>query len=136
MYVLELKSAKKHCFKNEVFMRLFIGERNCFMIVNLFEADKMFSVVLPQKPVGQFWLSDDDGTEKKKNIASIESIDNNWYLLGNKNITLFQTDGSEAEKIQLKVNSFFFIKKSDSLEKHLILIEDNDLCGQPLGKKE
>ena len=44
------------------------------MIVNLIKSNRMFSLNLPEKKKGQFWLKDIDFGRNKINLISIEEI--------------------------------------------------------------
>ena len=67
------------------------------MIVNLIKKDRMFSLTLPQKVKGQYWVADIDERGKKRKLISIEAINDKWVVKENKNIKLYSDSGNQIE---------------------------------------
>ena len=45
------------------------------MIVNLIKSRQMFSLTLPNKIKGQYWLTDTDSIGNPRELISIEAVD-------------------------------------------------------------
>ena len=54
------------------------------MIVNLIKSRQMFSLTLPNKIKGQYWLTDTDSIGNPRELISIEAVDGTWVLKSNK----------------------------------------------------
>ena len=54
------------------------------MIVNLIKSKQMFSLTLPNKVKGQYWLSDVDHEGNARELISIEAVNGEWVLKSNK----------------------------------------------------
>ena len=49
------------------------------MIVNLIKTDRIFSLTLPEKVKGRFWLNDFDEKGAFRQLISIEAMDEKWW---------------------------------------------------------
>lgn len=49
------------------------------MIITLIKSTQMFSLTLPQRVKGQYWLTDLDEKGRLRQLASIEAIDENGF---------------------------------------------------------
>ena len=64
------------------------------MIITLIKSTQMFSLTLPQRVKGQYWLTDLDEKGRLRQLASIEAIDEKWFLKENKMVKIFDTEGN------------------------------------------
>ena len=71
------------------------------MIVNLFSRDKMFSITLPERVSGQYWISDTDDCECLRRVASIEGVHGQWRLQGSEALQLM-CEGQETDTVVLQ----------------------------------
>lgn len=59
-------------------------KENIDMIVNLIKPQKMFSLTLPHKVKGQYWLTDMDADGEPRKLISIEAVNGEWVAKSNK----------------------------------------------------
>ena len=102
------------------------------MIVNLMKSTQMFSLNLPNKVKGQYWLNDFDEKKQPRQLVSIEAIDGVWYLKGNKKIKIFDTDGNILSNCRLTLSSYLYLKIENSKEQVILFTEDIDFTRQTL----
>lgn len=67
------------------------------MIVTLVTREKLFSMSLPEKARGQYWLCDMDSSGCSRQIASIDGIQGKWLLRGSEHLALTDATGTVAE---------------------------------------
>lgn len=70
------------------------------MIVTLYAPQRMFSITLPERVSGQYWLSDLDERGCPRHVASVEGIRGQWVLRGNEVLRL-QDKKSEVGPVTL-----------------------------------
>ena len=58
------------------------------MIVNLIKTKQMFSLTLPRKIKGQYWLTDTDDSGNPRRIVSIEAESDEWVVKSNSAIRI------------------------------------------------
>ena len=71
------------------------------MIVNLIKSKQMFSLTLPEKIKGQYWLSDFDDNGVHRDLLSIEAIDGVWTVKSNKLVSVLNAQNQRVEYAQL-----------------------------------
>ncbi len=96
------------------------------MIVNLIKAKQMFSVTLPEKIKGQYWITDVDDNGKTRNLISIEAINGEWILKSNRLVTILDANNQGVEKMILQPLGFFNLKISNSDERVILFSEPVD----------
>lgn len=104
------------------------------MIVNLIKTEQMFSLTLPEKVSGQFWLNDFDEKGSLRPLVSIEADNGKWYVKSNKNIDILADEKNKIEKAELSANSFINLKIENSNEKVVLFTEPIDGTRQTLSK--
>lgn len=67
------------------------------MIVTLVTKEKLFSMSLPEKARGQYWLTDMDSNGCSRQVASVEGIQGKWLLRGSEYLSLSDAAGTVAE---------------------------------------
>ncbi len=108
------------------------GQR--IMIINLIKANQMFSLTLPQKIKGQYWITDVDENAKPRNLISIEALQNEWVVKSNKNAFVLDSSNQRIDNTVLKPLSFFNIKIKDSDERVILFAETIDESRQTFKK--
>lgn len=96
------------------------------MIVNLIKAKQMFSVTLPEKIKGQYWISDVDDSGKTRNLISIEAVKGTWVLKSNRLVTILDANNQGVERMVLQPLSFFNLKIANSDERVILFSEPLD----------
>lgn len=62
------------------------------MIVNLIKPERMFSLTLPGKVKGQYWIKDVDSEGNPRRLISIEAVDGEWVVKSNKTAVVLNAD--------------------------------------------
>lgn len=104
------------------------------MIANLIKSKQMFSLTLPSKIKGQYWLTDLDGKGHLRQLASIEAIDGNWHLKGNKRVTVLDAKGESVSDLALTGSCLLNLRIEGSDEKVILYTEETDRTRQTLTK--
>ncbi len=72
------------------------------MLVTLLFQDKLYSIRLPEKVKGQYWIED---------LISIEAQNNKWCITGTKHLKLFRADnGEKLDQIILENNEIYPVR--------------------------
>ena len=90
------------------------------MIITLIKSTQMFSLTLPQRVKGQYWLTDLDEKGRLRQLASIEAIDEKWFLKENKMVKIFDTEGNVLKNHILTPSSFLYLKIENSDERVIL----------------
>lgn len=77
------------------------------MIVNLIKNREMFSVTLPEKVKGQYWITDIDENCETRQIIGIEAHKNEWVLKSNRNAYILDKNQNPVKNSVLSEDSFF-----------------------------
>lgn len=96
------------------------------MIVNLMKSTRMFSLTLPDKVKGQFWLTDIDERGHLRELVSIEGIKGQWVAKSNKTVSIMNPDRSVEKNTVLNPMDFFGLKIKGSSERVLLFTESID----------
>lgn len=104
------------------------------MIVNLIKARQMFSLTLPQKVKGQYWLSDLDEKGKQRHLISIEAEKEEWIIKSNRKVSVLDKDNQPVAKMTLASSGFYNLRIAGSQEKVTIYAEPIDATRQTLRK--
>lgn len=102
------------------------------MIITLIKSTQMFSLTLPQRVKGQYWLTDLDEKGRLRQLASIEAIDEKWFLKENKMVKIFDTEGNVLKNHILTPSSFLYLKIENSDERVILFAENIDYTRQTL----
>ena len=54
------------------------------MRLSLIKNTQIYDIILPDTVEGSYWISDEDSNGIRKNIISIEAVDNKWEIISNK----------------------------------------------------
>ena len=104
------------------------------MIVNLIKPQKMFSLTLPHKVKGQYWLTDMDADGEPQKLISIEAVNGEWVAKSNKNVFILDAENKTIPNTVLKALSFFNLKISGSNDRVILFAESIDESRQTLNK--
>lgn len=88
----------------------YCNQENIAMIVNLVKNREMFSITLPEKVNGQYWLYDFDENGVMQKLISVEGRKNEWYLKSNKRAYVIDKDSKPAKNTIIHENSYFNLK--------------------------
>ena len=104
------------------------------MVVNLIKAKQMFSLTLPDKIKGQYWLTDFDDAGAYRNLISIEAVDGKWVVKSNKHVAVLDAQNKAIEQAQIKPMSFLSLKYYNSDERIILYAEELDPSRQTFSK--
>lgn len=104
------------------------------MIINLIKANRMFSLALPKKIKGQYWMTDVDESGRTRQLIGIEAIDGEWVLKSNKNAAILAADERSLKRVVLKPMSFFNLRIAGSRERVILFCERMDAHSQNFAK--
>lgn len=94
------------------------------MIINLIKQKRIFSVVLPEKVKGQFWITDIDEFGKKRDLISVEAIEGLWIAKSNSKASILDASNNVVPNTVIGDSSFYIVKIGSSCE-HAILFSEN-----------
>lgn len=104
------------------------------MIVNLINSYRMFSLTLPSKIKGQYWLTDTDEKGKPRKLISVEAEDGSWVISSNRTAAVYGAGDERIDKYRLDSTSYINLKIEGSDEKAIIFTENIDNTRQTLRK--
>lgn len=79
------------------------------MIVTLIKQNEIYEQMLPNKVVGKYWLYD-TYENKKRELISIEPIDNCWNIISNSNASILGEGSVITQSIELKPQTLYRLK--------------------------
>ena len=104
------------------------------MIINLIKAKQMFSLTLPSKIKGQYWLSDTNEKNQPRDLISIEAIDGEWVLKSNRQVEILNSNNEVIDSMVLYPQIFLNLKIKNSTERVILFSESIDENRQTLKK--
>jgi len=104
------------------------------LVVNLIKAEQMFSLTLPDKIKGKYWLSDFDEAGAYRNLISIEADDGKWVVKSNKYVSVLDGQNKAVEQSVIKPMSFLSLKYYNSDERIILYVEALDQSRQTFSK--
>lgn len=104
------------------------------MIVNLIKSKQMFSLTLPQKVKGQYWLTDVDKEGNKRQLIRIEAVAGEWVLKSNKKVSILDGQNGVVEQTVLNSQGFFNLQIKDEPDRVVLFAESIDVSRQTFWK--
>lgn len=104
------------------------------MIVNLIKSTQMFSLNLPVKVKGQYWITDIDKKGKSRNLISVEAVKGKWIVKSNSVAGIIDSSNNICKQIELLPDSFFYVKIANYDEKVILFAENMDSSRQNFTK--
>lgn len=104
------------------------------MIINLIKSKQMFSLTLPNKIKGQYWMTDIDENGEIRELISIEAVKGEWVLKSNKIVSILNSENQAVNNTVLKPLGFFNLKIADSNERVILFAESVDSTRQNFQK--
>lgn len=80
------------------------------MIVTLMKPDRIFSQTLPEKVKGRYFITDIGPDEKRRQVLSVEGINNKWQLKGDKRVKSQVLDVKDKDDVSLEAQVFYKVK--------------------------
>lgn len=92
------------------------------MLVTLISKDAMHKTILPETPIGSYWIEDKTGKAERK-LVNIESDSGNWKITTNKYVQIIDLNYITIQDNKIKVkNDLKRIKKE-------VILKENDIYG-------
>lgn len=104
------------------------------MIVNLIKSKQLFSLTLPKKVQGQYWLTDIDRSGKARNLVRVEAINGRWFAKSNSFVSILDANNRVLSEVQLKSLSFFNLRLANNNERVILFAENLDSSRQNFTK--
>lgn len=104
------------------------------MIINLIKSKQMFSLTLPNKVKGQYWVTDIDEEGMPRDLISVEAVAGDWIVKSNKLVSILDADNQPVINTVLKPSSFFNLKIKDSNERVILFSESMEVSSQTFRK--
>ncbi len=100
------------------------------MKITLLSKFEYTSLVLPEKPVGHFWVKARSDAHKLINVVSIEAVSRYdsqqsglWIMKSNKRYKVLDQEGKTVNDVQLKPQQFYKIQSSDEAQSFILFTE-------------
>lgn len=103
------------------------------MIVTLMKPDRIFSQTLPEKVKGRYFITDIGPDEKRRQVLSVEGINNKWQLKGDKRVKSQVLDVKDKDDVSLEAQVFYKVKIGE--EEDVFLYAENITNGRQTFKK-
>ncbi len=100
------------------------GKKN--MIINLIKSTQIFSLTLPNKVKGQYWITDLDHNGRVRELISIEAVKGEWVAKSNKIVSILNAENEAVNNTVVKPLGFFNLKISGSNERVILFAESID----------
>lgn len=104
------------------------------MIINLIKPQELFTLILPEKIKGQYWVTDIGDNNKVRNLISVEAVDGEWILKSNKNAAVLDSKNKPVAAAVLNPMSFLNIRIISSNEIVTLFAEEIDDTRQKFRK--
>lgn len=104
------------------------------MIINLIKSKQMFSLTLPHKVKGQYWVTDIDENDSPRKLISIEAVKGEWVVKSNRLVSILDAENKPIVNTVLKSLSFFNLKIVGSDERVILFSESIDESRQTFQK--
>ncbi len=104
------------------------------MIINLIKSRQMFSLTLPNKVKGQYWVTDIDENGSPRQLISVEAVEDEWVLKSNKYVSILNGENQPVVNTVLTPHSFFNLKIAGSDERVILFSESIDDSRQTFNK--
>lgn len=103
------------------------------MIVNLIKSKQMFSLTLPSKTTGQYWLTDTDDRGRARRLVAVEAIDGVWMVKSNRTVSVMN-GSARLGSCALDESSYLLLSIDGEAEKAILFTEPVDATHQTLTK--
>ena len=104
------------------------------MILNLIKSSQMFSLTLPQKVKGQYWITDTDANGFPRELISVEAVNGQWVAKSNKYVSVLDGENKAVATKVIEPLSILNLKVMESDEAVLLFSESVDESRQTFRK--
>ena len=96
------------------------------MIINLIKSQQMFSLSLPEKVKGQYWLSDLDDSGDSRNLVSIEAVGDRWEVKSSKWVDVLDAGGKAVRSAALVSRTLTYLQMKGSGDRAILFADEAD----------
>ena len=96
------------------------------VIINLIKSRQMFSLSLPEKVKGQYWLTDLEDNGNSRNLVSIEAVGGQWIVKSNKWVNVLDAGGKPVRSAVLATQSLTYLQMKHTEEKAILFADEAD----------
>ena len=96
------------------------------MIINLIKSQQMFSMTLPDKIKGRYWITDTDKRGLTRELVSIEAGDGNWIAKSNREVSILGPDGNPVKSMVLHPHMLMKLQIRSTNEQAHMYVERDD----------
>ena len=96
------------------------------MVVNLIKEFQIYTITLPDRVKGQFWISDNDQSGKLRKLIGIEARNDEWYIIGTSKAKIKDANNTTLEERVLKPLDLLFVYIDGEEKKSIIFAEPID----------
>lgn len=104
------------------------------MVINLIKSKQMFSLTLPHRVKGQYWVTDIDDKGEPRELISVEAVKGEWVLKSNKSVSILNAENQAVANTVLKPSGFFNLRIEGSDERVILFSESMDASRQTFRK--
>lgn len=104
------------------------------MIINLIKPRQMFSMTLPDRIKGRYWINDTDNRGQQRELISIEASDRFWIAKSNRHVSILDGEGKPVKSVVLHPHTFLNIEIRSTKEYAILYVESDDATNQEFQK--
>lgn len=93
------------------------------MVVTLIKKERIYTITLPEKVKGRFWITDNDEFGEKRNLISVEAENGKWILKGSEIAFIFDSHKKAMDEVVLEECFFYAVGIADEEEESYIYAE-------------
>ena len=92
------------------------------ILITLIGKNKINKLILPENPIGNYWVTDKNG-EKEKKLVNIEGKEGKWQVVGNNYVDVIDIKDIEAGKNGIRINN------TNKIINNRIDLKEYTMCG-------
>lgn len=96
------------------------------MIINLIKPHQMYSMTLPDKVKGRYWITDEDNRGTGRELLSVEAADGEWIAKSNRDVSILNSDGTPLKSVVLHPHIFLKLQILSTNEQATLYVESDD----------
>lgn len=104
------------------------------MIINLIKPRQMFSMTLPDKVKGRYWITDTDNRGQQRELVGIEASGRSWVAKSNRDVAILDGEGNPVSSVTLYPHAFLNLQIHSTKEQAILYVENDDLNNRKFQK--
>lgn len=86
----------------------------------------MYSMTLPDKVKGRYWITDEDNRGTGRELLSVEAADGEWIAKSNRDVSILNSDGTPLKSVVLHPHIFLKLQILSTNEQATLYVESDD----------